>query len=82
MDALARLIQKAMRHNGMSAERLAVLTGIRAPRVKAFAEDGANGPVRPTDEELVALATKLSLPTSEVLAVAHPQVTVQGTPTR
>ncbi|MFH9656914.1 XRE family transcriptional regulator [Streptomyces sp. NPDC017248] len=71
MDALARLIQKAMHRKRMSAEAVALRTGIRTPRVKAFAEDGAEGPVRPTEEELTALARMLSLPATEVLVAAR-----------
>ncbi|PZG75311.1 hypothetical protein C1I97_37465 [Streptomyces sp. NTH33] len=44
---------------------------IRAPRIKAFIEDGAEGPIRPTPEELAELATTLSLPLHEVLAATR-----------
>lgn len=71
MDALAQLIQQAMRRQHMSAEAIAVGTGIRTPRIKAFAEDGAMGPVRPTEEELTALAAMLSMRTADVLVAAY-----------
>ncbi|WP_231904934.1 XRE family transcriptional regulator [Streptantibioticus cattleyicolor] len=63
-----------MSRRGLSAEAVAARTGIRTPRIKAFGEDGATGPVRPTEEELSALATLLSLPTAEVLVAAGTHV--------
>ncbi|MFI9150363.1 XRE family transcriptional regulator [Streptomyces sp. NPDC053367] len=78
MDALARLIQRAMTRRGVSAEVVAARTGIRTPRIKAFAEDGAAGPVRPTEEELDALALMLSLPAGELLAAGGRDVRRAG----
>ncbi|MBL1103486.1 XRE family transcriptional regulator [Streptomyces sp. 5-8] len=66
---LAELLADAMRRQHLSAEALAYATGIRAPRIKAFAEDGAEGPIRPTREELTELARALSLPLPAVLGV-------------
>ncbi|MFB7502042.1 XRE family transcriptional regulator [Streptomyces broussonetiae] len=74
MDDLAQLIQQTMRRRHLTAQAIAEQTGIRTPRVKAFAEDGANGPVHPTDDELRELARALSLPLSAVLGGAHPSV--------
>ncbi|MEU2930658.1 XRE family transcriptional regulator [Streptomyces sp. NPDC007251] len=74
MDDLARLIQHTMRRRHLTAQAVAEQTGIRTPRVKAFAEDGANGPIHPTDDELRELARTLSLPLSAVLGIAHPAV--------
>ncbi|WP_208897720.1 XRE family transcriptional regulator [Streptomyces incarnatus] len=74
MDNLARLIQQTMRRRHLTAQAIAEQTGIRTPRVKAFAEDGANGPIHPTDDELRELARSLALPLSAVLGVAHPSV--------
>ncbi|MEU0599950.1 XRE family transcriptional regulator [Streptomyces sp. NPDC006393] len=74
MDKLAQLLQQSMRRRHLTAQAVAEQTGIRTPRVKAFAEDGANGPIQPTDDELRELARTLSLPLSAVLGIAHPSV--------
>ncbi|WP_199921434.1 XRE family transcriptional regulator [Streptomyces bicolor] len=74
MDDLAQLIQKSMHRRRLTAQAVAEQTGIRTPRIKAFAEDGANGPIHPTDDELKELARTLSLPPSAVLGAAHPTV--------
>ncbi|MGK5638233.1 XRE family transcriptional regulator [Streptomyces sp. URMC 126] len=63
---LAELLADAMRRQHLSAETLAYATGIRIPRIRAFVEDGTEGPVRPTPEELTELAAALALPLYEV----------------
>jgi hypothetical protein len=68
---LTELLADAMRRRRLSTESLAYATGIRVPRVKAFVEDGADGPVRPTDDELTELAQALSLPPHAVLAACR-----------
>ncbi|WP_318199380.1 XRE family transcriptional regulator [Streptomyces sp. SCL15-4] len=73
---LAELLAHALRRQRLSAEAIAYTTGIRAPRVKAFIEDGADGPIRPTREELTELARALSLPLPEVLAASRGRRTV------
>ncbi|MEW2287355.1 XRE family transcriptional regulator [Streptomyces sp. NPDC047841] len=67
---LAELLADAMRRQCLSCEALAHAAAIRAPRIKAFVEDGAEGPIRPTPEELTELAQALSLPLPDVLAAA------------
>ncbi|MGW5867736.1 XRE family transcriptional regulator [Streptomyces sp. NPDC055239] len=62
MDDLSQLLQKTMRRRHLTPQAIADKTGIRTPRIRAFAEDGTEGPVRPTDEELVELAGALALP--------------------
>ncbi|MFF1695046.1 XRE family transcriptional regulator [Streptomyces sp. NPDC058257] len=62
MDDLSQLLQKTMRRRHLTPQAIADKTGIRTPRIRAFAEDGAEGPVRPTDEELRELAGALALP--------------------
>lgn len=62
MDDLSQLLQQTMRRRHLTAQAIADKTGIRTPRIRAFAEDGAEGPVRPTDEELAELAGALALP--------------------
>ncbi|MFE6164762.1 XRE family transcriptional regulator [Streptomyces sp. NPDC056486] len=62
MDDLSQLLQKTMRRRHLTPQAIADKTGIRTPRIRAFAEDGAEGPIRPTDEELVELAGALALP--------------------
>ncbi|MGW6026744.1 XRE family transcriptional regulator [Streptomyces sp. NPDC055099] len=62
MDDLSQLLQQTMRRRRLTPQALADKTGIRTPRIRAFAEDGAEGPVRPTDEELAELAGALALP--------------------
>ncbi|GGV38440.1 hypothetical protein GCM10010495_64650 [Kitasatospora herbaricolor] len=59
---LARILSRAMRRRHLTAQAVADLTGIRTPRIRAFAEDGTDGPVRPTPEELAQLTEALALP--------------------
>ncbi|GAA3798180.1 XRE family transcriptional regulator [Streptomyces phyllanthi] len=71
MHDLARLLDDAMHRHHLSAEAVALATGIRTPRVRAFLEDGAAGPVHPTREELVELSRLLALPQTEVLEASR-----------
>ncbi|KOV85616.1 hypothetical protein ADL01_08350 [Streptomyces sp. NRRL WC-3618] len=66
MHDLAHLLQDAMNRSHMSTETVAHATGIRTPRIRAFLQDGATGPIRPTQEELEELAELLALPQTEV----------------
>ena len=70
MADLSQLMQQTMRRRRLSSETLAERTGIRTPRIRAFLEDGAAGPVRPTRDELAELAAALVLPLPDVLAAA------------
>ncbi|MFJ6530556.1 XRE family transcriptional regulator [Streptomyces longwoodensis] len=63
---LAQLLASAMRRRHLSVEALALTTGIRTPRIKAFLEDGTDGPVHPTAQELKELADTLALPAESV----------------
>ncbi|WP_307035753.1 XRE family transcriptional regulator [Streptomyces canus] len=60
-----------MRRRHLNAQDLADRTGIRTPRIRVFAQDGATGPVRPTPEELAELAEALALPLLDVQEAAH-----------
>ncbi len=71
MDELGELLRVGMRRRHVTPQMLADRTGIRTPRIRAFTEDGAGGPVRPTEEELVELADALSLPRLDVLGSVH-----------
>ncbi|MFF1547644.1 XRE family transcriptional regulator [Streptomyces sp. NPDC058291] len=71
MADLSQLLQQGMRRRHLNAQGLAALTGIRTPRIRVFAVDGAHGPVHPTQEELAELAAALALPLSEILAAAR-----------
>ncbi|KOG33036.1 hypothetical protein [Streptomyces resistomycificus] len=71
MADLSQLLQQGMRRRHLNAQALAERTGIRTPRIRAFAQDGAHGPVHPTQAELAELATALALPLPEVLAAAR-----------
>ncbi|MDX6364068.1 XRE family transcriptional regulator [Streptomyces sp. NPDC058274] len=71
MDDLSELLQRTMRRRHVTAQGLADRTGIRTPRIRAFAEDGNHGPVQPTEQELVELAAALALPPPDVLAAAR-----------
>jgi hypothetical protein len=71
MADLAQLLQQTMRRRHLNAQALADRTGIRTPRIRAFAEDGAHGPVQPTEQELCELAAALGLPLPTVLAAAR-----------
>ncbi|GGT03153.1 XRE family transcriptional regulator [Streptomyces cinerochromogenes] len=73
---LAELLVDAMRRHHLSAEALAYATGIRTPRIRAFIEDGTEGPVRPTPKEVTELATALALPLHEVLQVSQERCAV------
>ncbi|MFJ8470133.1 XRE family transcriptional regulator [Streptomyces swartbergensis] len=77
---LAELLADAMREQHLSVEAIAYATGIRAPRIKAFTEDGAAGPIQPTREELAELAQVLRLPLGEVLAASRPHQTAAVRP--
>jgi hypothetical protein len=72
MHDLAHLLEDAMNRRHMSAEAVAHATGIRTPRIKAFLEDGAEGPIHPTREELEELATLLVPPQTEALEATRP----------
>ncbi|MEU9984690.1 XRE family transcriptional regulator [Streptomyces sp. NPDC050856] len=74
MADLSQLMQQSMRRRRLTPQALADRTGIRTPRIRAFAEDGATGPVRPTEQELVELAAALALPLPEVMASARTEV--------
>lgn len=71
MADLSQLLQQTMRRRHLNAQALAARTGIRTPRIRVFAEDGAHGPVRPTEEELVELAEALALPLLDVQEAAR-----------
>ncbi|WP_405724594.1 XRE family transcriptional regulator [Streptomyces sp. NBC_00028] len=79
---LTELLADAMRDQHLSTEALAYETGIRVPRIKAFVEDGAAGPIHPTSEELAELAQVLSLPLPDVVAASqdHRSVSPAGHP--
>ncbi|MCZ4103486.1 MULTISPECIES: XRE family transcriptional regulator [Streptomyces] len=70
MADLSQVLQQTMRLRHVTAGGLAEVTGIRTPRIRAFAEDGAGGPVRPTEQELTELAAALGLPLPDVLEAA------------
>jgi transcriptional regulator with XRE-family HTH domain len=74
MDDLSQLLQQTMRRRHLTPQAVADKTGIRTPRIRAFAEDGAEGPIRPTNEELCDLAGALALPLSAVMAAGRPEV--------
>lgn len=71
MADLSELLQKGMRRRHLNAQALAIRTGIRTPRIRVFAQDGAHGPVHPTRAELAELAAALALPLPDVLAAAR-----------
>ncbi|MDQ1042531.1 XRE family transcriptional regulator [Streptomyces sp. V4I2] len=71
MAELSQLLQQTMRRRHLNAEDLADRTGIRTPRIRVFAADGAHGPVRPTPEELSELAEALALPLRDVQEAAR-----------
>ncbi|MFE7776206.1 helix-turn-helix domain-containing protein [Streptomyces sp. NPDC057445] len=71
MADLGELLQTTMRRRHLSAQALADRTGIRTPRIRAFAMDGADRPVHPTGQELAELASALGLPLPEVLHAAQ-----------
>ena len=70
MADLAQLLKDTMRRRHLTAQALADETGIRTPRIRVFAEDGATGPIRPTEQELHELAVALALPLPSVLDAA------------
>ncbi|MBT2389212.1 helix-turn-helix domain-containing protein [Streptomyces maoxianensis] len=72
MTDLSQLLQQAMRRHHLTPQAVADKTGIRTPRIRAFAEDGAEGPIRPTEEELAELADALALPLPAVMDAALP----------
>ncbi|GAA2654880.1 XRE family transcriptional regulator [Streptomyces vastus] len=78
MAELSQLLQQTMRRRRMNAQALAARTGIRTPRIRVFAEDGAHGPVRPTPEELAELAEALALPLLDVQKAARTATPVQA----
>ncbi|WP_434598106.1 XRE family transcriptional regulator [Streptomyces sp. A5-4] len=69
MADLSQLLQQTMRRRHLTAQALAERTGIRTPRI-VFAQDGAHGPVHPTEAELAELAVALALPLPDVLDAA------------
>ncbi|MFD3504147.1 XRE family transcriptional regulator [Streptomyces sp. NPDC058678] len=71
MAELSQLLKQTMRRRHLNAQDLADRTGIRTPRIRVFAEDGALGPVRPTPAELAELADALALPLSDVQEAAR-----------
>ena len=71
MAELSQLLQQTMRRRHLNAQDLADRTGIRTPRIRVFAQDGATGPVRPTPEELAELAEALALPLPDVQKAAR-----------
>ncbi|MGW0561600.1 XRE family transcriptional regulator [Streptomyces sp. NPDC003016] len=71
MADLGELLQVTMRRRRLTVQALAERTGIRTPRIRAFVEDGASGPVHPTERELAELAGVLGLPLPEVLHAAR-----------
>ncbi|MEW2086772.1 helix-turn-helix transcriptional regulator [Streptomyces sp. NPDC005283] len=76
MADLRELLQTTMRRRHLTAQALADRTGIRTPRIRTFAMDGAGGPVHPTEQELAELADALGLPLPEVLSAAQVPVGV------
>ncbi|MGI5484617.1 XRE family transcriptional regulator [Streptomyces lavendofoliae] len=72
MADLAQLLHDTMRRRRLTAQALADKTGIRTPRIRVFAQDGATGPIRPTEQELQELALALALPLVTVLDAAGP----------
>ncbi|WP_128434134.1 XRE family transcriptional regulator [Streptomyces cyaneus] len=78
MDELSQLLQQTMRRRRLNAQALADRTGIRTPRIRVFAEDGARGPVRPTEKELAELAEALALPLRDIQEAAHPAAPAVG----
>jgi transcriptional regulator with XRE-family HTH domain len=85
MADLSQLLRQGMRRRHLNAQALAARTGIRAPRIRVFAQDGAHGPVHPTPAELAELANALDLPLPDVLEAARtpPAVpSVSPAPTR
>ncbi|WP_138897578.1 helix-turn-helix domain-containing protein [Streptomyces chryseus] len=74
MADLGKLLQVSMHRRHVTAQALAQRTGIRTPRIRAFVEDGADGPVHPTEQELAELADALGLPLREVLQAARDTV--------
>lgn len=71
MADLSELLQQGMRRRHLNAQALAARTGIRTPRIRVSAVEGAHGPVHPTREELAELAAALARPLPEVLAAAR-----------
>ncbi len=60
-----------MRRRHLTAQALADRTGIRTPRIRVFAEDGAQGPVPPTEQEPTEIAAALGLPLTDALDAAR-----------
>ncbi|MDN3296590.1 XRE family transcriptional regulator [Streptomyces ficellus] len=71
MADLGELLQVTMRRRHMTPQALAERTGIRTPRIRVFAQDGAQGPILPTEKELAELAAALRLPLADVLDAAR-----------
>lgn len=71
MADLGELLQATMLRRHLTAQALAERTGIRTPRIRVFTQDGAQGPVHPTDQELAEIAVALRLPLTEVLDAAR-----------
>ncbi|GAA5063134.1 XRE family transcriptional regulator [Streptomyces sp. SID10815] len=72
MADLAQLLHDTMRRQRLDAQALADRTGIRTPRIRVFAQEGATGPICPTEQELRELALALALPLPTVLDAAGP----------
>ncbi|MBB5935048.1 XRE family transcriptional regulator [Streptomyces zagrosensis] len=75
MADLSQLLQETMRRRHLTAQSLADRTGIRTPRIRVFAEEGADGPVQPTEQELTELADALALPRREVREASRARTT-------
>ncbi|MFF8288567.1 XRE family transcriptional regulator [Streptomyces sp. NPDC016309] len=71
MADLGELLRVTMRRRHLTAQALADRTGIRTPRIRVFAQDGAQGPVPPTELELAEIATALRLPLTDILDAAR-----------
>ncbi|MFJ1811222.1 MULTISPECIES: XRE family transcriptional regulator [unclassified Streptomyces] len=71
MADLSELLQQGMRRRHLNAQALAARTGIRTPRIRVFVQEGAGGPVHPTQAELAEIAAALALPLPDVLDAAR-----------
>ncbi|MER7108664.1 helix-turn-helix domain-containing protein [Streptomyces sp. NPDC000229] len=71
MADLGELLQVTMRRRHLTAQALAERTGIRTPRIRVFVQDGAQGPVSPTEQELAEIAAALGLPLDDILDAAR-----------
>ncbi|MGW0842821.1 XRE family transcriptional regulator [Streptomyces sp. NPDC002787] len=78
MNGLARILRDAIRRQHRSVATIAYAAGIREPRVRAFIEDGAAGPIRPTPEELMELSRVLTLSQAAVLEASRSDLQQAG----